>query len=163
MGLKETEELISHEVVEGYERYYRLAFSYVHNQSDALDIVQESAYKAILNSKKLKNPHLVRAWIYRIVVNEALQHINKYKKPYIELEEVANSLEGKEEEKVDQDLKDALNRLEEPDRTIVILRYFEDMKIEDIAYILQKNVSTVKSKLYRAMHKLKISLEEVSG
>ena len=58
-------------LTEGYEKYYRLAYSYVHNEADALDIVQEAAYKAILKSDSLKEPQYVETWVYRIVINEA--------------------------------------------------------------------------------------------
>ena len=43
-------------MLEQYDRYYRLALSYVHKEEDAADIVQNGAYKAILNSSSLKNP-----------------------------------------------------------------------------------------------------------
>lgn len=42
------EQAVERALTEGYEKYYRLAYSYVHNEADALDIVQEAAYKAIL-------------------------------------------------------------------------------------------------------------------
>ena len=42
-------------ILDNYERYYKLAYSYVHNEADALDIVQEGAYKAILRCETLKD------------------------------------------------------------------------------------------------------------
>ena len=42
------EKIVEKLLIENYEQYYRLAYSYVHNEADALDIVQEGAYKAIL-------------------------------------------------------------------------------------------------------------------
>ena len=42
-------------LIDQYERFYRLAYSYVHNEADALDVVQESACKAIIQCKKLKD------------------------------------------------------------------------------------------------------------
>lgn len=52
-----------------------------------------------------------------------------------------------------------LSSLEEKDRIIVILKYMEEWKLEEIAQILEMNVSTVKARLYRALKKLKIILE----
>jgi len=45
------------------------------------------------------------------------------------------------------------------DKAIVELRYFEDLKIEDIARVLNENVNTIKSRLYRSMQKLKLKME----
>ena len=53
------------------------------------------------------------------------------------------------------DLKRALDKLESKDRTIIILKYFEGMKFEEIANILDENVSTIKTRHYRSMKKLK--------
>ena len=63
------DELIEKNLIDNYSRYYRLAFSYVKNESDAMDIVQEAAYKAIYKSSTLKNPEYAGTWICRIVIN----------------------------------------------------------------------------------------------
>ena len=77
----------------------------------------------------------------RIVVNTSLDLLrNQIKEqPAEELPEAA--AEDKYEE---LDLKKALNRLEPENRTVIILRYFEDMKIEDIALVVDENVNTVR-------------------
>ena len=85
---KDKETLIQDLLVGQYEKYYRMAYSYVHSESDAQDIVQEAAYKAIYHAKKLKDPDFADTWICRIVINEAMNYIKKNKKTYVELEEV---------------------------------------------------------------------------
>ena len=60
----------------------------------------------------------------------------------------------------DIDLQRALDQLPEKYRTIIVLRYFEDMKIGDIAQILDENENTIKTRLYNALAKLKISISE---
>ena len=60
----------------------------------------------------------------------------------------------------DIDLQRALDQLPEKYRTIIVLRYFEDMKIGDIAQILGENENTIKTRLYNALAKLKISISE---
>ena len=70
MSDRKKEQAVERALTEGYEKYYRLAYSYVHNEADALDIVQEAAYKAILKSDSLKEPQYVETWVYRIVINE---------------------------------------------------------------------------------------------
>ncbi|EPZ58642.1 RNA polymerase sigma factor sigV [[Clostridium] sordellii ATCC 9714] len=58
----------------------------------------------------------------------------------------------------DIDLEQALDRLPEEYKSIIMLRYFEDMKIEEIANVLQQNINTVKTKLYKGLRRLKIKI-----
>ena len=67
--------------------------------------------------------------------------------------------EGKEDTYEDVDLKAALDKLSPEEKAIVELRYYEDLKLEEIAEIVNENVSTVKSRLYRCMKKLRLELE----
>ena len=53
------------------------------------------------------------------------------------------------------ELKQALNKLTDKERAVIVLRYFEEMSLNDVAYILGENLSTVKSRIYRALEKLK--------
>ena len=76
------------------------------------------------------------------------------------MEETGNEGEGREDVYCDIDLQRALDELADQDKLVVELRYFEDMKLEDIAAILGENVSTVKSRLYRSLKKLRGILEE---
>ena len=58
------------------------------------------------------------------------------------------------------DTLEALKALDERERTVIVLRFFEDLKLEDIAKILDENISTVKTVLYRSLKKLKVRLTE---
>ena len=136
-------------LTEGYEKYYRLAYSYVHNEADALDIVQEAAYKAILKSDSLKESQYVETWVYRIVINEACSFLRS-RKESVDVEEIQAASEDIYE---NIDLKRAIENLDPKDRAIVVLRFFEDRQLEEIAKILDENLSTVKSRLYRVMKK----------
>lgn len=157
MFKKDLEEIVHTRLVENYDKYYRLAFSYVHNEEDAQDIVQEGAYKAIFKSDSVKREEYIDTWIYRIMINEALQFLRRRKR------EITAEIDGKlltQDTYENLDLKKAIDELEPLDRTIIILRYFEDMQIGKIADIMELNVNTVKSHLYRSMEKMKLSLAE---
>lgn len=62
----------------------------------------------------------------------------------------------------DLDLKQMINRLDDKSRTVILLRYFEDLKLEEIADIAGENLNTVKARLYRALKKLRLELEPES-
>ncbi len=146
-------------IIKNKERYYRLAYSYVKNVDDALDIVQESIYKAMSSLDSLRNPAYFRTWFYRIVVHTALDFLRQRNKTVLVEEEVLiNSNSGTCDTYQDIDLKRALDSLPAKYRTIIILRYFEDLKIEDVAEILDENVNTVKTRLYTALRKLRIEM-----
>ena len=148
----ETEQILT----ENYERYYRLAYSYMCNEDDALDVVQESAYRAIRDCRKVRNKDYLSTWIYRIVVNTALDMLRRKKKENIteELPEIPV-----EDQYQDLELRTVLNQLDDKSRTIILLRYFEDLKLEDIADIVGDNLNTVKARLYRSLKKLRLNLE----
>ena len=139
------------------DRFYRLAFAYVRNQQDALDIVSESIVKALKNRTKLRDDRAIKAWFYSIVVHTAYDFLRKRKRT-VYTDEIPD--EGTQDRYQDFDLFEALARLSEPLRSVVILRFFEDMKLEEIAEALGENVSTVKTRLYRALRVLKIELAE---
>lgn len=150
-------ELIEDELVKNYEKYYRLVYSYTKNESDALDAIQEGACKALTKANTVKSPEFISTWIYKIMINEALNILRKRKKetamePGIE--------EGRFDSYTDIDLQNAIEQLELTDQTIIKLRYFEDIPIKDIAKIVELNENTVKSRLYRALEKLKLKMEE---
>lgn len=67
---KTKEKAVEDLLLQNYDQYYRLAYSYVHNEADAGDIVQNGAYKAIRSSSDLKEVRYAATWLYRIMLNE---------------------------------------------------------------------------------------------
>ena len=157
MKATEKEALVHECLIKNYEKYYRMAYSYVFCEQDAMDIVQEGAYRAILKSDLLKQPEYVDTWICKIVINEALRFLKKNKLASVDMESLPE--QGKEDEVEDIDLQRALEKLDNQERAIVVLRYFEEEKLENIGKTMNLNVNTVKSRLYRAMDKLKKYME----
>ena len=83
----DNETAIKEMLVKNYQKYYKIAYSYVYQEADALDIIQESAYKAMLKSELLKSLEYADTWICKIVMNEALQFLRKKKKEYVGLDQ----------------------------------------------------------------------------
>lgn len=152
------EKIIEKIICDKYNSYYRMAYSHVQNASDAEDIVQEGAYRAMKNSASLKQIQYAETWVYRIMLNEMYRHMSRNKTVGMD-DYILEGLET-EDHYENIDLKRALEQLQETDRVIIQLKYFEDRKLEEIAEILELNVSTVKSRLYRGLRKLKVDLEE---
>lgn len=152
-------ELVRRILLENYESYYRLAFSYVHQEADAMDIVQEGAYRAMLKADTLREESFAGTWVYRIMINEAKEYLRKNRREYAQPDE---NLAAAEQYR-DPDLMAALDGLPEEERTLIVLRYFEDRQLAEIAEILQENLSTVKSRLYRTLAKLRARLSVQEG
>lgn len=155
--------LIEQTILEKYNQYYRLAYSYVHNEADACDIVQNGAYKALRSSHTLKQPEYVQTWIYRIMLNECFgfAKVPGYLS-YETIQEEKGEEAAVEDYYANLDLQRAMDELSDSDRAVIILKYFEDRKLEEIADILEENVNTVKSRLYRSLKKLRQILEDES-
>lgn len=151
------EQKIEELLLKNYNSYYRLAYSYVHNEADAGDIVQNGAYKAILNSDSLRREEYASTWLYRIMLNEAFRFLKKEKAySYEELDVQV----GKEDVYENLDLQRALSAMSLEDKAVIELKYFEDMKLNEIAEVLGENVNTVKSRLYRGLKKLRLELAD---
>ncbi|WP_231701827.1 sigma-70 family RNA polymerase sigma factor [Crassaminicella thermophila] len=141
------------------EKLYRIAYSYAKNQHDALDIVQETIYKAFISIQKLKKPQYFDTWLIRITINCAIDHIKKSKQ-FINLNENKAIKDNTDQIEEFIDLHTALDKLEPHYKTIMILKCFEDLTFKDISKILDFPISTVKTHFYRALKHLKIYLKE---
>ena len=146
------------ELIAEYQVYlYKTAFLYVKNEADSLDAVQECVMRGLLAIGKLKEPQYFKTWITRILLNCIWQ--GKKQTQTVALEEYREK--GVEnyliEEKVD--LYDAIDSLKEQYKTVVILFYFQELKIKEIARIMEIPEGSVKAYLYRAKKQLRRWLE----
>ena len=150
---------IENYIIENQKYLYRIAFSYAKNQDDALEIVQNTIYKALNSSNSLKNINLIKYWITRILINDCFDFFKKNSKLVL-VEEVYDKEQYKDEVLNRIILENAMNNLPSKMKIIIILRFFEDFKIKEISQILDMNENTVKTNLYKALNLLKIDLEE---
>ena len=153
------------ELVQPYsERLLRKAKSMTKNDDDAEDVVQEaliSGYKSIGNFRADSG---VYTWLYRIVINKSKDLLLKTKsrgeRPISESEyQILDERVGYEKklELTDESnyLIKKINHLDEVFREVIELRYFEEMSYAEIASVLNCNIGTVKSRLFKAKELLK--------
>lgn len=154
--MQDVKEILIDYVKNNQEKLYRIAFSYSKNEESALDIVQEAITRALKNIDKLKEEKYVKTWFYKILINECLQYIKKNKRIITcELQEIEDKIEWNDDINIDDiELYKHIQNLNVKLRTVIILRFFEDMKIDEIARITKTNVNTVKSRLYKALEEL---------
>lgn len=169
MKLRSNDEVLSEELfIASFEKHkdsiYRAAYLYTKNQADALDIVQEVAYRAFRNRKSLKELSYFKTWIIKITINASIDLLRKRKK-VVELtfkDEMPN--QQKEENYNSLFLKELLNALDEEEKKLIYLKYYLEYTFQEISDIADAPVSTIKSKIYRALEKIRMNhrLEELS-
>ena len=154
-------EILIEYIKENQKKLYKIAYTYTKNQDLALDIVQEAVTKALENIHKLKQEEFVKTWFYRILINEALQTVKKNKKIIeYELMENETSTQNNEDNIVENiDIYNRIEKLNDKLKTVIILRFFENLKIEEIAVITNTNTNTVKSRLYKGLNEIKKDYE----
>ncbi|MEK4343982.1 RNA polymerase sigma factor [Paenibacillus sp. FSL P4-0184] len=158
------EKLLTLCITDNKENIYRLAYSYVKNKEDALDVVQDSIYKALSSIGLLKNPESVKSWLFRIVVTTSLDFLRKHKRVQLVDDEALDFfIPGAVDVYPDIDLERSLDDLPLKYRNVIVLRYIEDLKIEEVAEVLNENVNTVKTRLYQALQLLRVNMQEESS
>lgn len=161
MRQKLYDKIVRH-IIDNQEKFYRLAFSYVRNQEDALDVVQNAIYKALDNYESVKNENAVNTWFYRILVNESLLFLRQRKAEMVPEEEKVLEIPYYEKQfEKEEDLYEQINRLEDDLQNIIKLRFFEELSLKEISEVMDMNLNTVKAKLYRGLKMLKQNILEV--
>ncbi len=144
---------------------YKMAYSYVKNEENALDIVSDSVYKAYRSICDLNNPEYFKTWFMRIIINTSVSFLKKQQQvTYIETypEDMSFSLPNAEKSAIlRMDLYEALNVLSPDQKTMILLRFYQEMKLEEIAEYLSIPLSTAKTRLYKALSVLKKHMGEV--
>ncbi len=154
------EKLIAY-ILANQNSFYRFAFSYVKNQDDALDAVQNAVCKSLEKYTSIKYEDAMKTWFYKILVNECLSLLrNRTKTVPVEDNPILEQPYEEKAYETDTYLSSKLNILEDDTAAIIRLRFFEELSLNEIAGIMKMNLSTVKSKLYRGLKSLKITLEE---
>lgn len=144
------------------EYLYRMAYLYTHQESDALDVVQESILKAYKSRKTLRDPEYFRTWLTRILINTAQDLLRRHREE-LPLEEGAQlpAQEGLSPEER-MDLYRALDQLPEKYRDVVKLKYFDGCTIREISDATGMPQGTVSVYLRRAVSRLRDQLKEES-
>lgn len=150
-------------LIENQARFYRLAYSYLQNREEALDAVQTAICRALEKRGSLRNAAMLRSWFTRILINTCLDMLRQKKRVTPTAPAELNPGSYEDPLPADELLLGQLNALPPEEQTVVKLRFFEDLSLKEIAEITEANLNTVKTRLYNALKKLRISLEEAAS
>jgi RNA polymerase sigma-70 factor (ECF subfamily) len=149
-------------LVEKHSRVlFGTAYLMTRDRGLAEDAVQAALARAWEKLPSLRQNSSLKAWLVRIVVNEVNQQRRKKRLPTVPLEQAQEVPDETEEKETDlfrdkdhHRLRQALEALAVEQREAVVLRYFSDLTVPEIAAVLSEREGTVKSRLSRALDKL---------
>ncbi len=140
------------------QQLYKTAYLYLHNEASALEAVDESIYKALKSLKTLRQPEYFTTWLTRILINECKKELKRLSR--VSPAEYLPFEEGEDAAYDALPLKEAIGRLPEELRAVVILRYFSGYTLAETAETLGIPQGTVVTRQRRALALLKLDLEE---
>ncbi|MFJ8261170.1 sigma-70 family RNA polymerase sigma factor [Rummeliibacillus sp. NPDC094406] len=153
------EEAILELLKENEEIHYRTAFAYLRNEHDAIEAIQELTYRTFKKIHTVKNPAYINTWLVRILINICLDMKKKqekliFKEP-IELPSVPDEKQF--------EIANLIEQLPKDQQELIYLKYFQDLKNQEIAQLQNIPEGTVKSRLHSTLKKLRtiIGKEEI--
>ena len=146
-------------LVENQARFYRLAYSYLHSREEALDAVQTAVCKALEKQESLKDADAMRTWFYRILVNVCTDMLRQRKR--VTLVQPGELDAGSYEDPLPEDgsLARRVDALPPEIAAVIRLRFYEELSLQEISAVVNCPLSTVKTRLYTGLKKLRIQLE----
>jgi RNA polymerase sigma-70 factor, ECF subfamily len=152
------------ELVRRYqEKVYWIAHRFVNNHDQADDIVQDVFIKVYRALHEFRGQSSVYTWLYRITVNVSLNAIRKKRvKEFLRIDEFFD-YPGEESERPDdqyerveqqQLIEEAVHLLPEKQKSVFILRYYEELSYEDISKILKTSTGGLKANYFHAVKKI---------
>jgi len=167
---KKNSQQAAYAIVEKYRTFvFSVALRYTNNYDDAADISQEAFIKAFENLHNFQKKSSLKTWLYRITVNTFLS-INKkrnihnvfQKQDITVLDNTEASQSNPEQElefnELNQKFLEAINNLPEKQREVFCLRYFDELKYEEISELLGLTVGGLKANYFHAIKKITKSL-----
>ena len=146
-----------------YHRYqpyvYNVVYGIVQNPDDARDVTQDVFLHMYDSLSRFRGGSALSTWLYRVAVNTAITHVRKQKRhpqiPLDALREFRADIDAEPEQQVarmetQQAVQELLAQLPEPQRTVLVLRYFQEMSLEEMAEVMNCSVAAVKVRLHRA-------------
>ena len=137
-------------------RLYRTALLYLGSESAALDAVDEAVYRGLTACKTLREPDFFRTWLTRILINVCHTELRRRRRE-IAVEELPETAA----EAYDAlPLREAVRRLPEELRAVIVLRYFTGLTLAETAESLGIPAGTVSTRQRRALSLLRLELTE---
>ena len=138
---------------------YSIALNYLHNEDDALDIMQDVFMKYLNSNKRFETGEYEKYWLIRVTINTSITALkSKWKTNVLIDNEKINSLNS-EENKDSLRMREIISSLKNNYKEVIILYYYENYSINEIASMLNISLNAVKKRLERARNIIKKEYE----
>lgn len=157
-------------IVDAYsERLYWHVRRFLCSHDDTNDLLQDIFIKIWSALPTFRGEARLYTWLYRIATNEVLNHMRKQKfKAVLSMESASYILEKKIDDdphfngdELQRELHKAIQRLPEKQRIVFSLRYFDELKYEDISEITDTSVGALKASYHHAYNKIKEDMQKL--
>lgn len=150
------------------ERLYASIRKILIQHDDTDDVLQESLIKIYQNLNTFREDSKLFSWMYRIAVNEALGHIRKQKRRYVfssfsyedSLIQSLHSDTFFEGDEIQKKLQEAILKLPQKQRLVFNMKYYDDLKYDEISEILKTSKGALKASYHHAVKKIEKYLNE---
>lgn len=136
---------------------YLSAYCILKNKEDAEDAVQETIYRALEKNGQIRDWDAFRRWIAKVLIHESYKIYHKRKR--LLYTDDWEAFFSPTVDKSDIEFFSIVSNLKKAEKSVMILRFYYDLSIEEISRVLMLPVSTVKSRLYRTIKKIKSEWE----
>ena len=151
------EETLIQYLVEDQARSYRLAYSILHDREEALDAVQTAVCRALERQDSLRDPGAVKTWFGRILTNVCRDALRRRGR-VVPFPEDGEEPGREDPEPPDESLARRVDALPPEVGTVIRLRFYEELTLREIGEVTGQNLSTVKSRLYAGLKKLRVAM-----
>ncbi|MCB9191804.1 MAG: RNA polymerase sigma factor [Flavobacteriales bacterium] len=149
------------------ERLYWHIRRIVIDHDDADDVLQNTFIKVFKNLNNFREDSQLFTWLYRIATNESISFLKKQRKHiFVSMDDVAHSLSSKLEadpqlsgDAIQLKLQQAILKLPNKQRLVFNMKYFEEMKYEEMSEILGTSVGALKASYHHAVKKIEADLK----
>jgi len=144
-----------------YEKVFAIARGVLMDSDEAADAVQEIFTLVYRHLGRFDKRSRFSTWLFRVAVNRSIQEArrNRHKSKHVELTEAAERVAPDEPEVADPKIQAIMAKMAPADRALLVLFYWEELSLQDIADSIGCNVNAAKTRLYRARERFRVLYE----
>lgn len=154
--MKISEQQFNFVYTEYSKELYNIAYGYTKNKDDSIDITQNVFVKLLESKKDFKSNEDIKYFLIRVVINESINFIkSNYKKRVIKSNDIVMISPENNKDDLQEDISIFVDKLPQKYKSIIILYYYDLMKIKDISKAINISEAAVRKRLERARNLIK--------
>ncbi|MDQ6422775.1 sigma-70 family RNA polymerase sigma factor [Paenibacillus sp. LHD-117] len=141
-------------------KMYGIAFAYLRNEADALEAIQETVCRVWTKRKSLKDERFFTTWMIRILINVCMDERKKRKREAPARLEMLDRAATHRDPEERMGMAEQIAKLPSNLRMVIVLKYYRDMTITEIAEMMEKPDGTIRTWLHKALKQMRADMGE---